>query len=90
MIISESIARECRVPIRCEPMQWVVMGYFLVQPTTALAYLGPGLGMTASVVLTLLMLSILFSVCYLIYVAIRRALGRRPSEPFDKKVRNDL
>ena len=78
------------ISIRCEPMQWVFIGYFVMQPTTALAYLGPGLGMTASVVLTMLMLSILFSVCYLIYVAIQRALGRRPSESVDQKVRNDL
>ena len=76
--------------IRSRQLEWVVVGYFAMQPATAFAYLGPGLGMTASVVLTMLVLSIVLSVFYLTFTAIRRAFRGRSREAADRKVRNDL
>lgn len=68
-----------------------ILSLLLLTPGVALAYLGPGLGLAASVVLTLLALSIFFSLCYLVYATLRGVLMRRQFRGKKKlKVSNDL
>ena len=68
----------------------VLVLFFLFPSSFAQAYLGPGLGMAASLALTVLALSITFSIGYLFFSALRRILRGRKSDRPIHEVRDDL
>lgn len=55
----------------------VLVLVFLFSSSLVQSYLGPGLGMTASLALTVLALSITFSIGYLFFSALRRIIRGR-------------
>ena len=68
----------------------VLVLVFLFSSSLAQAYLGPGLGMTASLALTVLAISITLSIGYLFFSALRRIIRGRKSDRPIHEVRDDL